>query len=251
MSGLTLGLRQVRLEHRAFWRNPAAAFFTVVFPLVFMVIADLALAVPLGGADVAARFYTPAIITFGVVTACYTNVAMGVVLARENGILKRLRGTPLPMWAYLAGRVGQAVLVAAALAILVGAFGAIAYGVALPLDRLPQVAAALVVGAAAFSALGLAVTRLVPDAASAPAVVNATILPLLLVSDVLVPLDEGPLATLASLFPVSHLANAFAAAYDPSVAAAGIYLASLSVVAGWGVAAVVAAWLTFRWEPRA
>ena len=83
MTGLTLALSRARLENRAFWRNPAAAFFTVVFPLVLLVIATVALAAPLGGSEQAARFYTPSMMAFAVVTACYTNLAMGVVLARE------------------------------------------------------------------------------------------------------------------------------------------------------------------------
>lgn len=250
MRALALALRQVRLEHRAFWRNPAAAFFTVVFPLAFMVIAQVALAEPLGGSTQAARFYTPAIMAFGLITACYTNVAMGVVLAREAGILKRLRGTPLPTWAYVAGRAGYAVVLATLLVIVVGAFEASVFGVVPAISRLPGLCLALVVGAASFAALGVAVTRLVPDAGAAPAVINATILPLLLISDVLVPLDEGPLATIARLFPVRHLADALAAAYDPAPVGTGLAAGSLVVVAAWGVAGLVAALGAFSWEPR-
>ena len=90
MSGAALALRQIGYENRAFWRNPPAAFFTFAFPLLFMVIFNV-----LFGAD-AARFFTPAIMVFGVVTATYTNLAMTVTIARDEGILKRLRGTPLP-----------------------------------------------------------------------------------------------------------------------------------------------------------
>lgn len=250
MRSLSLAFRQVRLEHRAFWRNPAAAFFTVVFPLTFMVIADVALAQPLGGPTQAARFYTPAIMAFALITACYTNLAMGVVVARESGVLKRLRGTPLPTWAYIAGRVGHAVLIAALMVLVVGGFGALVFGVAAPIERLPALCLALLVGATSFSALGIAVTRMVPDAGAAPAVVNATILPLLLISDVLVPLDEGPLATFARLFPIRHLADALAAAYDPAPVGTGIALGSLVVVAAWGVAAIVVGLRTFTWQPR-
>src|SRR3712207_1458400 len=112
MRGLALAARQVQLQHRAFWRDPVSAFFTVVFPLLFMVVANVALVGQLGTAQDAARFYTPGVACLALVTACYTNVAMGVVLARDAGILKRLRGTPLPVWAYVFGRIGQAVVIA-------------------------------------------------------------------------------------------------------------------------------------------
>jgi len=251
VTGLTLALRRARLENRAFWRNPAAAFFTVVFPLVLLVIATVALAAPLGGSEQAARFYTPSMMAFAVVTACYTNLAMGVVLAREAGILKRLRGTPLPGGAYMAGRIGQAVFVATLLAAVMALYGALVHGVAVPLERLPMLLLGLAVGAASFSALGLAVSTIVPDAGAAPALINATILPLLLVSNVLVPLDQGMLATVAGVFPVRHLADILAAAYDPaSPLAAGAGWRAMLVLATWGAAGLVVALKTFRWSPR-
>ncbi len=251
MSGLRLAAGRARLENRAFWRDPAAAFFTVVFPLVFLVVADVALAGPLGGGGQAARFYTPSIMAFGLITACYTNLAMGVVLAREAGTLKRLRGTPLPTWAYAIGRIGQAVFVAALLATLIGLYGALVHGLAVPLERLPLLLAALAVGALSFSALGLAISAAVPNARAAPAFINATILPLLLISDVLLPLDRGLLATIASLFPVRHLADALRAAYDPtSPLAAGEGTSSILVVGAWGLAGLVLALRSFSWSPR-
>lgn len=251
MRALSLAFRRARLENRAFWRNPAAAFFTVVFPLVFLIVATVALAGPLGGGRQAARFYTPSIMTFALITACYTNLAMGVVMARDAGILKQLRGTPLPVWAYVAGRIGQAVFVATLLATLIGLYGSIVNGVSLPLERMPSLVVALAVGAASFSALGLAVTTVVPNAGAAPALINATILPLLLISDVLVPLDQGLLASVAGLFPVRHLADALAAAYDPSVpVAAGDVALSIVIVGAWGVAGFAVALRTFSWSPR-
>ena len=77
MTGIGLTMRQVRYENRAFWRNPAAAFFTFVFPLLFMVIFNVVFA---NGSPDAGRFFTPSIIVFGVVTATYTNLAMTVTV---------------------------------------------------------------------------------------------------------------------------------------------------------------------------
>lgn len=90
----TLLLRQVAAENRAFWRNPASAFFTFAFPLVFMVILDLVFAT--GGGELALVFYTPAIIAFAIVNAGFTTLAMSITIARDEGILKRIHGTPCP-----------------------------------------------------------------------------------------------------------------------------------------------------------
>ena len=172
MNDLALALRQVRYENRAFWRNPAAAFFTFLFPLIFLVIFNLLfgsdeLSVP-GGTTNTSTFYVPAIAVFSVVNACYTGVAMSVSLARDQGLLKRTRGTPLPAWAFLFGRVAHMPLVAVLLVAIVTAAGALFYDVDVPARTMPAVVVALVVGAAAFSSIGLAVTALIPNANAAP-----------------------------------------------------------------------------------
>ena len=250
MNALGLAGRQVRLETLSFWRNPTAAAFTVFFPLLFMVVANVALAQQAGGPLAAPRFYTPAVACFALVTACYTNVAMGIVLARDAGILKRLRGTPLPLWAYVAGRAGQAVIVAALLVAIVAGYGALVYGVTVPVQHVPALIATLVVAAAACCALGIAITSLVPDAAAAPALINATVLPLLLISDVVVPVHDPTLDSIAGIFPVAHIAHALAAAYDTTSPAQGLAFESLAVVGAWGIAGLIVAALTFSWQPR-
>jgi len=245
VTGIGLALRQVRFENRAFWRNPAAAFFTFVFPLMFMVIFNVLIG--RGNPD-ASRFFTPAIIVFAVITATYTNLAMSVTMARDEGILKRMRGTPLPVSAYLAGRIGHAIAIGVLLVIIVAAFGAIFYGVEVPWRQLPELMLTLVLGAATFCVLGLALTAFVPNADAAPAVVNATILPLLFISNVFIPLDGAPawIEALSSFFPVRHFADAMLDVY----AGNGLAWSDLGVMAAWALAGAVVALRFFSWEPR-
>ena len=245
MNGLALAARQIGYENRAFWRNPPAAFFTFAFPLLFMVIFNV-----LFGAG-AAGFFTPAIIVFGVVAATYTNLAMMVTIARDEGILKRIRGTPLPPWAYLAGRIGHSVAIAFLLVVIVAAFGSLAYGVDVPWEALPAILLVLVVAAATFSALGLFVSGLIPNADASPAVVNATILPVLFISNVFVPMENAPdwLDAVSHLLPVRHFADAMMELYA-SGAAAGIPWLEVGVISLWGVIGVVGALRFFSWEPR-
>jgi ABC-2 type transport system permease protein len=245
VTGIGLALRQVRFENRAFWRNPAAAFFTFVFPLMFMVIFNVLIG--RGNPD-ASRFFTPAIIVFAVITATYTNLAMSVTMARDQGILKRMRGTPLPVSAYLAGRIGHAIAIGVLLVIIVAAFGAIFYGVEVPWRQLPELMLTLVLGAATFCVLGLALTAFVPNADAAPAVVNATILPLLFISNVFIPLDGAPawIEALSSFFPVRHFADAMLDVY----AGNGLAWSDLGVMAAWAMAGAVVALRFFSWEPR-
>ena len=245
MSGLALAIRQIGYENRAFWRNPPAAFFTFAFPLLFMVIFNV-----LFGAG-EAGFFTPGIIVFAVVTATYTNLAMAVTIARDEGILKRIRGTPLPAWAYLAGRIGHAVVIAFLLVVIVAAFGALLYDVEVPWGAMPAVLLVLATAAATLSALGLAVSGLIPNADAAPAVVNGSILPVLFISNVFFPMDNAPgwLDTASHLLPVRHFADAMMELYA-SGADASVPWTKVGVIALWGVIGVVAALRFFSWEPR-
>jgi ABC-2 type transport system permease protein len=252
----SLTLRQARYEMRAFWRNPAAAFFTFVFPLMFLVIfnvvfGNVEFGIPGGEVD-ASTFYVPAILAFSVIGACYTNIAIGVAFARQQGVLKRVRGTPLPPVAFLSGRILQAIGVALILVVIVLAAGAAFYGVEIPEDRLPALVVVLIVGAASFCALGLAVTAIIPNADAAPAVVNATILPLLFISDIFIPTSDAPewLTGFASLFPVVHFAEALHRVFNPFETGNGFDAKNLLVMAAWGVAGVALALRFFSWEPK-
>jgi ABC-2 type transport system permease protein len=256
VSSVSLVLNQARYANRSFWRNPAAAFFTFVFPLMFLVIFNLVFGnedidVPGGTVDTS-TFYVPGILALAVINACFTGLSQIVTNARDLGVLKRLRGTPMPPFAYLAGRIVQSIWVMAILVVLVIGFGVVFYGVDVPTDRLGALAIALVFGAAAFCALGLAITGLIPNADAGPAVVNATILPLLFISNVFIPTENAPdwLNEVASIFPVVHLANALHAVFSPFETGSGIEVKDLVVLAAWCAIGILAALRFFTWEPR-
>lgn len=255
MRGLRLMLRQVRFENRAFWRNPAAAFFTCIFPIMFLVIFNLVFGsnefeVP-GGITTTSTFYVPAIAAFSVISATFTNIAVSVVLARDLGIHKRVRGTPLPPWAYLGGRIVHSIVLSVLLVVLVTAFGALFYGVDVPTSTLPALLVALALGAATFCALGLAVTGITPNGDAAPAVTNAIVLPLLFISDVFIPQSQGPewLTNVANVFPIIHFSRALQTPFNPFETGSGFEPGHLAVMAAWMVVGIVVAVMTFRWEP--
>ncbi len=251
MRNLRLLARQIRYENRSFWRNPAAAFFTFAFPLIFMFVfqAIFGSQVESGGLT-AASFFTPAIVAFSIVNACFTSLAMTTVSVREEGILKRVRGTPLPSLVYLTARICHAVLIGLLLVVVVAAFGALAYGVAFPWGQLPMLLLTLLVGSACFCALGLAISGLIPNERAAPAVVNAIILPLLFVSDVFVRIPpDNLLAQLGAIFPVRHFAIALQGIWTPGINGPLDYM-DLVWLGGWTIVGLVVALRTFSWEPR-
>jgi ABC-2 type transport system permease protein len=256
MKDLKLAARQVWYLNKAFVRNPASAFFTLIFPMMFLVIFSVifgsgTMQIAPGHVISVATFYVPAIATFSVITATYTNLAMALTFARDQGSLKRIEGSPLPTWAYMSARIAHAVLTSILLVVLCCAFGRIFYDVTLPTTTLPAFALTVVVGAATFCALGVALTAVVPNADAAPAVVNGTVFPLLFISNVFIPLNNPPqwLDILGKIFPIRHFADAMLGSFF-ALSGNGLHANDLLVIAAWGVGGLIVAVRFFDWEPR-
>lgn len=257
MSTAGMMLRQLKYENRSFWRNPANAFFTFIFPLMFLVIFNLLFGNdkvgPRGQEVSGSTFYVPAIAAFSVINACFTTTAISVTFLRDEGILKRVRGTPLPPMAYLLARIIHAIFVSIGMVAIVSVAGIFFYDVAFPTDQIGKILVIVVLGGLAFSALGLAATALVPNADAAPPVVNGLILPLLFVSDIFIPLEANApewLQTIAKSFPIWHYAHSMLTAFEPPGFEGTFTDGNLLLVAGWGVAGLLLATRFFIWEPR-
>ena len=254
MNAISETVSQVHFVNKAFWRNPSRAFFTFAFPLMFLVIFTALLGnstVHLGSKVIStSTYYVSAMAAFGLITACYSNIAMTMTFQRESGILKRIHGTPLPGAAFLGARVVHALLVGVLLVLLTAGFGALLYDVTVPTGlSLLRFCVMLVVGAMAFCALGLAVSGFVPNADAAPAVVNATILPLLFLSGIFVPFGNNTpdwIIWIAKIFPIRH----FAAGMQAGFLGTTFHWTDVLVVAAWGVGGLLVAMRYFRWEPR-
>jgi ABC-2 type transport system permease protein len=254
MSTTTLTFSQVRYVNKAFWRNPASAFFTFAFPLMFLVIFTALLGhgqVRLGGHLVhQSTYYVAAMTSFAVITACYNNIAIGLTFQRDAGVLKRTNGTPLPAIAYLAARVLHALLVAVLLVAITVAFGKVFYQAEVPTGAtLARFAVMLVAGAASFCALGFAITALIPNADAAAPIVNATILPLLFLSGIFIPLGDNTPAWItwtARIFPVKHFADGLQSGFLGTA----FHWSDVLIVGAWGLAGMIAAARFFSWEPR-
>ena len=135
----------------------------------------------------------PAIITLAIVSATMQTLAMSLVIAREDGRLKRGRGTPMPAWVFIAGRIGNSIVVALLMLVLLAAIGRLLYGVPIPWEPAAgDLLVVLVVGAASFCCLGIALTALIPSQDAAAPIVNALLLPLYFLSGVFIPEDELP-----------------------------------------------------------
>jgi len=245
---------QLRTDLKVFVRNPAALFFTAILPVVF-----LCLFVSIFGNERdeelgvrVATLQVPAFIALAVVSAAFVGLVIGLVRVREDGVLKRLRGTPVAPWIVFAGRIGTAMVMATIVSGVLLAIGAIAFGVTIPTTTLPGLLVALLVGTFAFCALGIAYTRAVRGEEAAPPMTNAVALPLYFISGVFVPVSQLPrgLRQVADVLPVKPFVDALTVAFDPRTTGVGIAWGELAILAAWGVLGLLVALRTFAWTPQ-
>jgi ABC-2 type transport system permease protein len=242
VSALAMAWAQFRFERRMFWRNPSAAFFNFVLPLLLLVLIGAVFA----NSDSELDILIPGIAGMSVVATTFTALAFNLTYLREEGILKRIRGVPIPTAAYLAGMLGSAVMNAFVQVGIVLVLAKLLFGADWPSDW-PLLIGFTALGVACFAALGIAFSHLIPNADAAPAYTNAVFLPLIFISGVFYSADDFPpvLKTIAEVLPLTHVIDGLSAAIVGGGSELGV---AAAVVGGWTVAGLVVAVRFFRWE---
>jgi ABC-2 type transport system permease protein len=245
-SALVLTWRQYRLERRMFWRNPSAAFFNFLLPLIL-----LALVGGLASNDQKAlNVIVPGIAGMSILSTTFTALAFNITQLREMGVLKRIRGTPLPTGAYLGGVAANAVTNAAVQIALVVLAGRAFFGIGWPKDWI-ELVVFTTAGVACFAALGVAFSHVIPNLDSAPAYVNAVFLPVILISGVFFDADRAPklVRDIAEALPLKYVIDGLSGAMVTGKGLAD-NLTALAVVLLWGALGVFLAVRGFSWEAR-
>lgn len=245
---LALVWHQIRYEQLSFWRNPQNAFFTFAFPVVIIAVFGALF----GGNDQnsyfyglsAMQYYVTTIAALSVLGACYSQLAIVLATRRHDGILKRVRATPLPAWAYFLGLLAHCVVVSVIDVALIVGIGRL-FGVPLP-THWPAIAVTLVLGAASFCALGVAVASLIRNSEAAPAVVQIVLFPLLFISGTYFPIHSAVLDRIAGILPVRPFNQAL---LGPFAQHTGFDWNNLGILAAWGVIGALIAIRRFRWNP--
>jgi ABC-2 type transport system permease protein len=233
---MTLLFHQLRFERMLFRRNPSAAFFNFVLPLVLLLLVASVFA----DDDDELDLLIPGIAGMSIMATTFTALAFNVTFLREQGILKRIRGTPLPPRDYMGALIGSAVINAVVQVVLVFAIGKLAYGVDLP-EEPGALRVSAVVGVAPFAALGIALSHAIPNFDAAGAYTNAVFLPVIFISGVFYSVDDLPpaLEVIGAALPLRHVIDGLAG---------GGFGAGLAVVAAWGALGAILAVRYFRWE---
>jgi ABC-2 type transport system permease protein len=237
---------QYRLERRMFWRNPSAAFFNFLLPLLFLVMFGAIF----NGQQKDLNVIVPGIAGMSVVSTTFTAIAMNLTFLREQGILKRMRGTPMPSSAYLAALAGNAATNTAMQVTLVVVAGKLFYGTGWPHD-VGSLLVFVVLGATCFVLLGVALSHVIPNFESAPAYVNAVFLPTVIISGVFYDAANAPafMRDIAQVLPLTHLIDGLSAAIVTGAPFAD-HLSDLAVVLVWAALGTTLAVRGFSWEAR-
>lgn len=238
--------RQYRLERRLFWRNPSAAFFNFLLPLMLLALFGAVFSGHQEQLDV----IVPGIAGMSVMSTTFSALAHNITFLREQGVLKRMRGTPLPTGAYLGGVIANAVTNTAIQIAIILLAGRLLFGVD-GLENPLALVVFVVVGVACFAALGVALSHAIPNFDSAPAYVNAVFLPVIFISGVFYDADDAPafLHDVAEVLPLVHLIEGLQAAMVSGASLAD-QAGSLAVLAVWTVGGLVLAIRGFSWEAR-
>jgi ABC-2 type transport system permease protein len=251
--GLRLVAHQVRYEQLSFWVNRVGAVFTVGFSVVFLVLlgssAGNSRVTYLGNIKLI-QYYVPAFVAYGVMAACFTTLAITLVVRRETGLLKRLRLSPLPTSVLLASIFVSTMIVALVQVVLLLLIGRFGYSVPFP-PALGALVVVLVVGIASFSAMGVAMSTAIPNQESAGPVTSIVFFVLLFLSGLWFPLSaHSGLAKFSNYFPVRHFLLAVSAPFEAQRGVSPWQWHDLLIVAIWGVVGTVVAIRRFHWAPR-
>ncbi len=244
---MTLAWRQYRLERRLFWRNPSAAFFNFLLPLLFLGFFGAIL----HGHQHDLNVIVPGIAGMAVMSTTFTALAFNMTFLREQGVLKRIRGTPMPGISYLLGIAGNAITNTAVQIAIITVAGRVFFGTGWPRDWV-ELMVFVAAGVVCFASLGVAFSHAIPNFDSAPAYVNAVFLPVIFVSGVFYDAARAPgfLKGIAQALPLKHLIDGLSGAMVRSHSGLGHNVSALGVVAVWGALGILLAVRGFSWEQR-
>jgi ABC-2 type transport system permease protein len=249
---LRMTARQIYYEQLNFWLNPLAALFTVGFSVVFLVLLGSSSGTStnstLGGVKVI-QYYVPGFISYGVMATCFNSLATSLVVRRESGLLKRMRLSPLPTRVMVAAICANAVIISFVQVVVLLLIGRLAYGVSLP-HNVAAFGVALVIGSVAFTAIGVAMSTLIPNQEAAGPVISIVFFVLLFLSGLWYPISsQSGLAKVGSFFPIRHMILATYAPFNPQRGVSGWSWGDIAVVAAWGAVSVFIALRRWSWAP--
>jgi len=246
---LRLFVHQLRSEQLLFWRSKEAALFIFLFPLLLFVLLGSVYSGKIYGVP-APQALLSGLIGYGCANTAFAGLAITLVVRREQAILKRLRATPLPASTYVAAMLVSTLIVFALQTAALFVLGRVLYSTPFP-HAIGSLILAVIVGAIAFAALGVATASLIRSSEGSSAVVNFILLPMAFLTGSFGPTRHYPsfLRAIGDVLPLKYFIDLINAIY---LRGHEIWTkpVALAVLAAWGAGGLLVAVFKFRWEPR-
>ena len=260
MTDVQIALTQARYALLTAFRNPRTVVFQMAFPVLLLILfnsiftkgSDETVTFA-GGTITASAYFTAGLAAYAIALSTFTNLVIGLTMQRETGQLKRLRGTPMPSWTFVAGQVMRSAALVLMMVVALLAIGVIAFGVDLPAEHLVGLVVYVALGTAAFAALGTAATVLTTTVDSASTIGPFTVVMLSFVSGVFISVDTLPnwLESVGKVFPLYHLAEGLQTCLVSGAGGTGLDAGNVGALAAWGLVGISVAVRRFHWEPQA
>ncbi|MFJ3619468.1 ABC transporter permease [Streptomyces iakyrus] len=256
-----LGLRRGGLEIRQFFRQRDQVVFTFAFPVVLLFLFASIFRDDVEGAGItASQLYVPAMMAAGIMSTSFQALGISIAIERQDKVLRRLRGTPMPPAAYFLGKIWLVLFTGVLETAVLLLVGTTCYGVDLPSDagRWFDLVWIFVLGITACALLGIAISSVPDSANSAGSVVVLPFLVLQFVSGVYIAVGTIPdwMLTVGALFPLKWMCQGLRGVFLPESAQvleqAGSWESGrvALVLAAWCVGGLALCLLTFRWKDR-
>ncbi len=261
MSDRRIVLAQARAAIVVALRTPRALVFTFFFPLIFLVLfnsifikgGDQTVTLPTHLKLSAQAYFMAGITAYSISLSTFTTLAVSITTLRERGQLKRLRGTPMPSWTFIAAQVLRATAQALAMTVLLVAIGTLAYGVEFPGASFLGFLVYVALGTATLCTLGIALTPFTPTVDAASTIAPFSVVILAFISGVWIPIDQLPhwLEQIGRIFPLFHLALGLQSSLSPEASGIGLEADNVTPLLIWALLGALIATRRFRWEPLA
>jgi ABC-2 type transport system permease protein len=254
-------LAQARMAMLVALRTPRTVIFSLAFPVILLVLFNSIFNA--GGNETttlpgdvklsAEAYFTAGIIAYAAALSTFTTLAVSLTTQRENGQLKRYRGTPMPPWTFIAGQIVRAEAQALAMAAVLLAIGAVAYGIPVPASTFPAFVLYLLLGTATLCSLGIALSSFTPTPDAASTVAPFSVVILSFISGVWIPVEQLPhwLESVGKVFPLSHLALGLQTTLAPGASGSGLEAGNVLALVIWALVGIRIASRRFKWEPQA
>ena len=259
-STLDLGLSRTGIEVKMFFRQRDSVIFTFAFPVILLFIFGSVFSDDIAPGISFTQYFTAGMVASGVVLSSFQSLAIGIAIERDDGTLKRLRGTPMPAASYFLGKIGLVLVTSVIQTAILLTIGALAFNLDLPTS--PELwlrfAWVFALGTTAGTVAGIAYSSVARSSQSAAAVVSPVVIVLQFVSGVFFVFTDLPgwMQSVGAVFPLKWLAQGMRSVFLPdsfaSAEAAGSWQlgATALILAGWTVVGLLLSLRTFRWQRR-